>query len=372
MYDVADGGGADGIVDGGYSEVHLPSTYTKHTLTALEPGAVYRMQLFACTSAGDGVHTDIVTATTLGGAVRRWGSGPRPMARLAADGMAAQESTSSENINGRQQPAIPDVVKRSHSAFKSTVQPDTDVLIAASTRSRRFAGFSPTKSTTTAAAAAAAPENPRSGATTAPSELPCDRGHIPRRKTVTLEHWQRKRHEALSSKDTAVQHEGADSTLALADAQTGDQHIKCQRGFVNYSSDSGIAFGHQKNELYSAKPLTTGIGASESRSKVDKGAVVLKDGMYVGKYDGGTIRGKKNSVRKSLQVIAGAGAIEDDVLRALHESEHRNKIVVYTTTLSAVRSTISACSTVMKLFTALRLKVQVMRAMLLQCLAPRV
>jgi len=45
MYDVADGGGADGIVDGGYSEVHLPSTYTKHTLTALEPGAVYRMQV---------------------------------------------------------------------------------------------------------------------------------------------------------------------------------------------------------------------------------------------------------------------------------------------------------------------------------------
>lgn len=81
----------------------------------------------------------------------------------------------------------------------------------------------------------------------------------------------------------------------------------------------------------------------------------------MGKYDGGTIRGKKNGVRKSLRVITGGSEITDDVLRQLYSVEHRDKIVVYTTTLTAVRATLGACDTVMKLLDILRLKVQVRR-----------
>lgn len=81
-------------------------------------------------------------------------------------------------------------------------------------------------------------------------------------------------------------------------------------------------------------------------------------GRYVGKHDGGTIRGKKNGVRRSLQVITGGSSIKDVVLRQLYLNE-RDKIVVYTTTLTAVRSTLNACNRIMKLFDTLRLKVQV-------------
>ena len=62
-------------------------------------------------------------------------------------------------------------------------------------------------------------------------------------------------------------------------------------------------------------------------------------------------------MRKSLRVITAGSDITDEQLRRLHAAEHVDQIVVYTTTLTAVRATVSACEVIAKLFSTLRLKV---------------
>eukprot|EP00052_Salpingoeca_macrocollata_P011537 m.88975 g.88975 ORF g.88975 m.88975 type:complete len:456 (+) comp18099_c0_seq2:662-2029(+) len=72
----------------------------------------------------------------------------------------------------------------------------------------------------------------------------------------------------------------------------------------------------------------------------------------------GTIRGKKNGVRKQLEVMAGKKQYSSsDILSRLYEEERKGKIVLYTTTVKAVRETHSVCEEVRRILYNMRLKV---------------
>eukprot|EP00037_Helgoeca_nana_P015186 m.142125 g.142125 ORF g.142125 m.142125 type:complete len:597 (-) comp22901_c0_seq1:1023-2813(-) len=336
---------------GDYSEVHLPPDHSEHTLIVLESGTNYRIQMLACTTAGEGVCSPMLNVTTHGGAIQRWGSGPSPAQPAAAPGQYKfQRAKSSNSITGRAV-QVPNAATLTY----TTTEPPRPKRVGSKT------GFTPMYSKPSES------DGSQTAGTLVSPEGIQHRGHIPRRRTV--DNWLEKRR--LSQADAGAEGGASDSgggaavvSDGPADAASLDApssgRSKTLRGFVHYGSDSKIKFGREMDELYSARPLSSGVSTRSRRTpSPHKHDVELKDGMYVGKYDGGTIRGKKNGVRKSLRVITGGSEITDDVLRQLYSVEHRDKIVVYTTTLTAVRATLGACDTVMKLLDILRLKVQV-------------
>jgi hypothetical protein len=64
--------------------------------------------MLACTAAGDGVETGILSVTTIGGALKRWeSSGRLPSASAAAGVSSPTQSPSQSSIAGRAVPALP-------------------------------------------------------------------------------------------------------------------------------------------------------------------------------------------------------------------------------------------------------------------------
>lgn len=73
----------------------------------------------------------------------------------------------------------------------------------------------------------------------------------------------------------------------------------------------------------------------------------------------GTIRGKRNAVRASLEVLTGEQMMKGKVLQKKMYDDERlgRKLVMYTTTNTVIRSTFDTCSSLLKLFDIMRLKV---------------
>lgn len=71
-------------------------------------------------------------------------------------------------------------------------------------------------------------------------------------------------------------------------------------------------------------------------------------------------RGRRSSVRGVVDAISGRDRkFENPILQRLWESERDRAIVIYTTSLEAVRQTINDCSAVLQIFEILGLKVRV-------------
>eukprot|EP00039_Didymoeca_costata_P010099 m.134992 g.134992 ORF g.134992 m.134992 type:complete len:207 (+) comp14707_c0_seq7:290-910(+) len=73
----------------------------------------------------------------------------------------------------------------------------------------------------------------------------------------------------------------------------------------------------------------------------------------------GTIRGKKNAVRAKLEILTGKELVRDKpVQKQLYDDElEGRKLVVYTTTNAVIRTTFDRCTSILKLFENMRLKV---------------
>jgi glutaredoxin-related protein len=75
----------------------------------------------------------------------------------------------------------------------------------------------------------------------------------------------------------------------------------------------------------------------------------------------GTIRGKKNSVRQRLGTFEGRAQVVNSegptIVERLYAAEKDKKIVIYTTSLAAIRATRDECGAMLKLFDLLHLKV---------------
>lgn len=79
-----------------------------------------------------------------------------------------------------------------------------------------------------------------------------------------------------------------------------------------------------------------------------------------------TIRGKKNAVRKTLEILTGADKFSQDPnVQKLYDEEKDGKIVIYLTSMRAIRDTFASCERVQRIFHNLRLKVS-MRDITLQ------
>jgi len=80
--------------------------------------------------------------------------------------------------------------------------------------------------------------------------------------------------------------------------------------------------------------------------------------LYSGK---GTIRGKRNAVRASLEVLTGEHNLRQGgkvIAKQLYDDERLGKkLVMYTTTNTVIRKTFDVCSSLLKLFEIMRLKV---------------
>lgn len=76
--------------------------------------------------------------------------------------------------------------------------------------------------------------------------------------------------------------------------------------------------------------------------------------------EGGAVRGKKNTVRKALGMYQPLQSkFESELLEQLYFAEKDGTIVVYTTSLEAIRKTRDDCTQMLKMFDLLNLKVRV-------------
>ena len=78
------------------------------------------------------------------------------------------------------------------------------------------------------------------------------------------------------------------------------------------------------------------------------------------KEEGGAVRGKKNTVRKALGMYQPLQSkFESELLEQLYHAEKDGTIVIYTTSLEAIRKTRDDCTQMLKLFELLNLKARV-------------
>lgn len=245
-------------------------------------------QILACTAAGEGVHTPILLVSTLGGAVKRWGDGPAPAEPTPEERRVLHKSKSSSLITGKSPPTVPDVVGLDFSTTKAP-------------RSKRVgskAGFTPLYPTANESSTDPVEESP------APSSNTKNRDHVPFRRT--LDDWLQKRRAETDTDLSDENHDDKSATadIAVATSDTRPTRSQSLRGFVHYGSDSKVMFGpkmvslfaasgtrtqsyesradYLQDELYSARPLTRGVG-SESAKKpaTNKDDVLLRDGLCV-------------------------------------------------------------------------------------------
>eukprot|EP00041_Stephanoeca_diplocostata_P027460 m.755324 g.755324 ORF g.755324 m.755324 type:complete len:411 (+) comp23179_c1_seq25:1844-3076(+) len=264
-----------------------------------------------------------------------------------------RKTTSS--IHGRIQPKLPDVLQKDFSPAVETpperVKPGKSVFSPKYTTSKTPVTPPPSteptsQPTTPRSMASAESKSPHSAVTPA---------HVPKR--ALRNEWYQPGGEKYAEESVvgAIDEDGAD-----ADGADSGSKIRLNRQFGGIVPATSIKYGPERVDKFSIGAIVDGPGyCAQKDTPVQRVELVEDGGMYASTQ--GTIRGKKFGVRASLKVLTAAQSITSETLQRLYHDEHttKRKIVVYTTSLNAIRATTTACQKVLTIFATLRKRVHV-------------
>eukprot|EP00041_Stephanoeca_diplocostata_P005836 m.69387 g.69387 ORF g.69387 m.69387 type:complete len:673 (-) comp16026_c0_seq8:252-2270(-) len=390
-----------------YHEVEFPASIRTYTASLLDPDHEYRFQVCAFTGAGEGPLSDVVKVSTLESAAAR-------RARLLAGGQAsataaptATPAHSGGHTRRMETPADAASVPGARAALRKTSNDDwKQMRVTGEHRKGRKTIKTwipdPASSGNDGGDTARATPQPRSLLETRPTGASAGFEPEPSRpiaRTVqpgptsgtwfshdaptedqeqewlpdmsNLPSGNRAPHEKRSSlaqryysriKDGPPPDDTADEEEAPSAAQPAV--VMTPTATTGSTTRRVSAISYPKPKQPEPTPVPVVVRQSSKRlltaaERTGSAQAIPIEGHIRGK-DG--IRGKKNAVRARLEVITGrellGGAAKPTKLQLLFDEEKRGqKLVMYTTTNSVVRSTYSRCNALLKIFDFMRVKV---------------